>query len=162
MVIRTALVADPLHLHGSCQDSLLGMEDRIAVSWILLFLFLLWPQILEEAMLEDMSCLLGSGEVPNLFTPDEEADIVVRVRDAVRATGKPDTRVSRTVQHSPPRHTPPQRQPLTNTPTTNHTCPETQQHGKKKKANGHENQQVHLVTYVCFRTVGTFIPHRCK
>lgn len=45
-------------------------------------------------MLEDINCLLGSGEVPNLFTPDEEADIVVRVRDAVRATGKPDTQVS--------------------------------------------------------------------
>ncbi|CAN0290713.1 unnamed protein product, partial [Ectocarpus sp. 12 AP-2014] len=25
-------------------------------------------------------------------TPDEEADIVIRVRDTVRATGKPDTR----------------------------------------------------------------------
>lgn len=45
-------------------------------------------------MLEDINCLLGSGEVPNLFTPDEEADIVVRVRDAVRATGNPDTQVS--------------------------------------------------------------------
>lgn len=44
-------------------------------------------------MLEDINCLLGSGEVPNLFTPDEEADIVVRVRDAVRATGNPDTQV---------------------------------------------------------------------
>lgn len=53
-------------------------------------------QILEEAMLEDINCLLGSGEVPNLFTPDEEADIVVRVRDTVRATGTPDTRVSAT------------------------------------------------------------------
>ncbi|CAM9781524.1 unnamed protein product [Ectocarpus sp. 12 AP-2014] len=49
-------------------------------------------QILDEAMLEDINCLLGSGEVPNLFTPDEEADIVIRVRDAVRAIGKPDTR----------------------------------------------------------------------
>lgn len=45
-------------------------------------------------MLEDINCLLGSGEVPNLFTADEEADIVVRVRDAVRATGNPDTQVS--------------------------------------------------------------------
>lgn len=45
-------------------------------------------------MLEDINCLLGSGEVPNLFTLDEEADIVVRVRDAVRATGNPDTQVS--------------------------------------------------------------------
>lgn len=53
-------------------------------------------QILDEAMLEDINCLLGSGEVPNLFTSDEEADIVIRVRDAVRATGKPDTRVSGT------------------------------------------------------------------
>lgn len=47
-------------------------------------------------MLEDIDCLLGSGEVPNLFTPDEEADVVARVRDAVRATGKPDTRVCNT------------------------------------------------------------------
>lgn len=51
-------------------------------------------QILDEAMLEDINCLLGSGEVPNLFTADEEADIVVQVRDAVRANGTPDTRVS--------------------------------------------------------------------
>lgn len=51
-------------------------------------------QILEESMLEDINCLLGSGEVPNILNPDEEADIVVRVRDAVRATGKPDTKVS--------------------------------------------------------------------
>lgn len=50
---------------------------------------------MEESMLEDINCLLGSGEVPNLFTPDEEADIVVRVRDAVRVTGHPDTHVSR-------------------------------------------------------------------
>eukprot|EP00903_Cladosiphon_okamuranus_P017642 g16249.t1 len=49
-------------------------------------------QILEESMLEDINCLLGSGEVPNLFTPDEEADLVIRVRDAVRATGSPDTK----------------------------------------------------------------------
>lgn len=53
---------------------------------------------MEEAMLEDINCLLGSGEVPNLFTTDEEADIVVRVRDAVRATGNPDTQVSVVVQ----------------------------------------------------------------
>lgn len=45
-------------------------------------------------MLEDINCLLGSGEVPNLFTPDEEAGIVVRMRDTVRATGTPDTQVS--------------------------------------------------------------------
>ena len=57
--------------------------------------FLPCLKILEESMLEDINCLLGSGEVPNLFTPDEEADIVVRVRDAVRATGNPDTQVSR-------------------------------------------------------------------
>lgn len=44
-------------------------------------------------MLEDIDCLLGSGEVPNLFTPDEEADVVAKIRDTVRATGKPDTRV---------------------------------------------------------------------
>lgn len=47
-------------------------------------------------MLEDINCLLGSGEVPNLFTQDEEAEVIVSVRDTVRATGKPDTRVSAT------------------------------------------------------------------
>lgn len=85
-------------------------------------------------MLEDMSCLLGSGEVPSLFTPDEEADIVVRVRDAVRATGKPDTRVSGIAQNraifGPQPHT-------TTIPTTHDHAnnqaypPETQQHGEQ-------------------------------
>lgn len=45
-------------------------------------------------MLEDINCLLGSGEVPSLFSADEEAGLVDSVRDAVRATGKPDTQVS--------------------------------------------------------------------
>lgn len=49
---------------------------------------------MEEEILEDMSCLLGSGEVPNLFTADEEAGVVDRLRDTMRAGGKPDTRVS--------------------------------------------------------------------
>lgn len=44
-------------------------------------------------MLEDLNCLLGSGEIPNLFSPDDEADIIVKVREAVRASGKPDTQV---------------------------------------------------------------------
>lgn len=99
-------------------------------------------------MLEDISCLLGSGEVPSLFTPDEEADIVVRVRDAVRATGKPDTRVSGTVQNrtafAPTAYAA--------TTTTSHqhanshvpsTHPKTQQHGEQNLAGGHENQDVY-------------------
>ncbi|CAM9185724.1 unnamed protein product, partial [Choristocarpus tenellus] len=48
-------------------------------------------QIVEEAFLEDINCLLNSGEVPNLFTPDEGVEIVVGVREAVKATGKSDT-----------------------------------------------------------------------
>ncbi|CAM9197261.1 unnamed protein product [Discosporangium mesarthrocarpum] len=48
-------------------------------------------QIVEEAFLEDINCLLNSGEVPNLFTPDEEADVVVGVREAVKVSGKADT-----------------------------------------------------------------------
>lgn len=51
-------------------------------------------QILNEAMLEDIDCLLGSGQVPNLFVPEEEADIVARLRGIVRANGKPETEVS--------------------------------------------------------------------
>lgn len=48
---------------------------------------------MEDEILEDISCLLGSGEVPNLFTSEEEADVVDRLRDTMRASGKPDTRV---------------------------------------------------------------------
>ncbi|CAM9656208.1 unnamed protein product [Ascophyllum nodosum] len=48
-------------------------------------------QILEETMLEDIDCFLGSGQLPSIFTADEEADIILHLRDAVRATGQPDT-----------------------------------------------------------------------
>lgn len=51
-------------------------------------------QILNEAMLEDIDYFLGSGEMPNLFSADEEAEIVHKIRDAVRASGQPDTKVS--------------------------------------------------------------------
>lgn len=100
-------------------------------------------------MLEDMSCLLGSGEVPNLFTPDEEADIVVRVRDAVRATGKPDTRVSEILQSgaafAPKPH-------ATTTTTTHYHAynqpypPLTQKHGEKTVDSCHENQREYFVS----------------
>lgn len=50
-------------------------------------------QVVDEAMLEELSCLLATGEVPSLFSPEEEADHAVRVRDALRASGKADTRV---------------------------------------------------------------------
>lgn len=45
-------------------------------------------------MLEDIDCFLGSGEIPNLFSADEEAEIVHGIQNAVRASGQPDTKVS--------------------------------------------------------------------
>ena len=45
-------------------------------------------------MLEDIDCFLGSGQLPSIFAADEEADIILHLRDAVRATGQPDTQVS--------------------------------------------------------------------
>lgn len=45
-------------------------------------------------MLEDIDCFLGSGEIPNLFSADEEAEIIHGIQNAVRASGQPDTKVS--------------------------------------------------------------------
>eukprot|EP00040_Diaphanoeca_grandis_P037927 m.251570 g.251570 ORF g.251570 m.251570 type:complete len:3992 (+) comp33898_c0_seq1:283-12258(+) len=59
-----------------------GAEDRRIV-------FLLNDtQIKEESFLEDVDALLNSGEVANIFEPEERAQITEKVRDrAMRATG---------------------------------------------------------------------------
>lgn len=45
-------------------------------------------QIKEEGFLEDVNNILNTGEVPNLFPPDEKADICEMVRNAAKADGK--------------------------------------------------------------------------
>lgn len=45
-------------------------------------------QIKEEAFLEDIDNLLNTGEVPNLFAPDEKAEIMEQVRPAAQAGDK--------------------------------------------------------------------------
>ncbi|KAJ8670547.1 hypothetical protein QAD02_001806, partial [Eretmocerus hayati] len=45
-------------------------------------------QIKEESFLEDISNLLNSGEVPNLFAPDEKADICEKMRQIDRQRDK--------------------------------------------------------------------------
>ena len=37
-------------------------------------------QIKDEAFLEDISMVLNTGEVPNLFPPEEKAEILDRVQ----------------------------------------------------------------------------------
>ena len=49
-------------------------------------------QIVKEAFLEDINNILNSGDVPNLYAPDEMERIVNGVRPAVKAAGKLDTR----------------------------------------------------------------------
>jgi dynein heavy chain len=54
-------------------------------------LFVRDSDVADEAVLEDLNCLINSGEVPGLFSAEEEAEIVGNLREAVRASGKPDT-----------------------------------------------------------------------
>ena len=45
-------------------------------------------QIKDEAFLEDISALLSSGDIPNLFPPDEKMEILEKVSAAARALGQ--------------------------------------------------------------------------
>ena len=44
-------------------------------------------QIKNEAFLEDLSALLSSGDIPNLFPADEKAEILEKVSAAARTIG---------------------------------------------------------------------------
>ncbi|XP_068431186.1 dynein axonemal heavy chain 3 isoform X2 [Clinocottus analis] len=45
-------------------------------------------QIKDEAMLEDINMLLNTGDVPNIFAPDERADIIDKAQGIARLEGK--------------------------------------------------------------------------
>ncbi len=45
-------------------------------------------QVKDEACLEDISSLLNSGDIPNLFAPDEKAEILEKMTAAAKASGK--------------------------------------------------------------------------
>lgn len=49
-------------------------------------------QIVKESFLEDINNLLNSGEVPNLFPPDEKATIIDELGSKAREVGKGDSR----------------------------------------------------------------------
>lgn len=49
-------------------------------------------QIMHEAFLEDINNILNSGEVPNLFEPEEKEKIISEVTASARAAGVPDSR----------------------------------------------------------------------
>jgi len=49
-------------------------------------------QIKEESFLEDINNILNSGDVPNLYAPDETEQILGDVRPLCKAAGKIDTR----------------------------------------------------------------------
>ena len=44
-------------------------------------------QIKDEAMLEDIDMLLNTGDVPNIFAPDERADIIEKAQGIARMAG---------------------------------------------------------------------------
>jgi dynein heavy chain len=62
-----------------------GLESCVAT------LFVRDSDVADEAVLEDLNCLINSGEVPGLCSAEEEAEIVGSLREPVRASGKPDT-----------------------------------------------------------------------
>jgi dynein heavy chain len=48
-------------------------------------------QLVKEQFLEDLNNLLNTGEVPNVYQPEDYERMMTSVRDAVLALGKPDT-----------------------------------------------------------------------
>ena len=49
-------------------------------------------QIVLESFLEDINNLLNSGEIPNLFGPDEKVQIIEELTDKAKQAGVPNTR----------------------------------------------------------------------
>jgi dynein heavy chain len=49
-------------------------------------------QIVRESFLEDVNNILNTGQVPNLFAPDETEQIIGGTRPFAKAAGKPDSR----------------------------------------------------------------------
>eukprot|EP00913_Durusdinium_trenchii_P020219 g18996.t1 len=49
-------------------------------------------QIVKESFLEDINNILNTGEVPNLFAPDELEGVMGLMRPLAKAAGKPETR----------------------------------------------------------------------
>ena len=50
--------------------------------------------VLQEAFLEDINCLLNSGEVPDLFDNEELDGIAMELKGAASESQIPDTRAS--------------------------------------------------------------------
>jgi dynein heavy chain len=49
-------------------------------------------QIVKESFLEDVNNILNTGQVPNLFAPDEMEQVISGTRPLAKAAGKPDSR----------------------------------------------------------------------
>eukprot|EP00928_Gymnodinium_smaydae_P068050 TRINITY_DN5109_c0_g7_i1.p1 TRINITY_DN5109_c0_g7~~TRINITY_DN5109_c0_g7_i1.p1 ORF type:complete len:4115 (+),score=1184.64 TRINITY_DN5109_c0_g7_i1:176-12520(+) len=49
-------------------------------------------QIVKESFLEDVNNILNTGEVPNLFAPDELEQVIGAMRPVAKAAGKPDSK----------------------------------------------------------------------
>merc|ERR1719271_1717652 len=49
-------------------------------------------QIVKESFLEDVNNILNTGQVPNLFAPDETEQVIGMARPLCKAAGKPDSR----------------------------------------------------------------------
>jgi dynein heavy chain len=49
-------------------------------------------QIVKESFLEDINNILNTGEVPNLFAPDEAEQVIGLMRPVAKAAGKPESR----------------------------------------------------------------------
>ncbi|CAD7972922.1 unnamed protein product [Amoebophrya sp. A25] len=70
-------------------DDIKLMMFQVAKGQPTMFLFS-DTQIVRETFLENINNVLNTGEVPNLFAPDEQNQIVDSVRSAAKAAGKPD------------------------------------------------------------------------
>lgn len=52
------------------------------------------PQIKNESFLEDINNVLNSGDIPNLYTPDEQDQIVTTMRPYVQEQGLQPTKAN--------------------------------------------------------------------
>eukprot|EP00392_Amoebophrya_sp_AT5.2_P005332 g5341.t1 len=72
-------------------DDIKLMMFQVAKGTATMFLFS-DTQIVRETFLENINNVLNTGEVPNLFAPDEMSQVVDSVRPLAKAAGKPESK----------------------------------------------------------------------
>ncbi|GMI17677.1 hypothetical protein TrLO_g10552 [Triparma laevis f. longispina] len=77
--------------HVNFQEDLKRVIKRAGVEGKQVCFMLSDTQVTDERYLEDINCILASGEIPNLFDDEEDGDILIKMRAVAEEIGGRDT-----------------------------------------------------------------------